>query len=90
MKPLVSPQQQLTFDSTATYEIYIQGYLDERWSDRLGGLVIQVTSQPDQPRVTRLSGELQDQAALVGVLNTLYDLGLLLLSVECLELQQMT
>jgi len=33
-----------------------------------------------------LSGELQDQAALVGVLNTLYDLGLPLLSVEWLDL----
>ncbi len=85
MKPLVSLQQRLVFDSTAIYAICIQGSLDERWSQRLGGLAIQVISQSDQARVTMLSGELQDQAALVGVLNTLYDLGLPLLSVECLD-----
>lgn len=86
MKPL--SQHHFTFDLAATYVICIQGYLDQRWSDRLGGLTIQATHQPDQTWVTILSGELQDQAALVGVLNTLYDLGLPLLSVECLEIQQ--
>ena len=33
--------------------------------------------------VTILSGRLLDQAGLLGVLNTLYDLRLPLLSVEC-------
>ncbi|HSN75491.1 MAG TPA: hypothetical protein VL334_10475, partial [Anaerolineae bacterium] len=40
-------------------------------------------SQTDGAPVTVLSGQFQDQAALAGVLNTLYDLGLPLLSVEC-------
>jgi hypothetical protein len=38
-----------------------------------------------QPPVTTLMGELSDQAALAGVLNTLYELHLPLLSVECLS-----
>jgi hypothetical protein len=35
--------------------------------------------------VTTLEGYLRDQAALFGVLNTLYELHLPVLSVECLE-----
>ena len=38
-----------------------------------------------EPVVTTLLGELSDQAALVGVLNTLYELHLLVLSVERLS-----
>ena len=30
----------------ATYRIQVQGYLDETWSDRLGGLTIIVNSEP--------------------------------------------
>lgn len=47
----------------------------------MGGLEISVTGSQDQP-VTTLTGELLDQAALMGVLNGLYSLGYALLSVE--------
>jgi len=50
----------------------------------MGGATIQVQSLPPKAPVTVLTGEFQDQAALFGVLNTLYDLGLPLLSVDCL------
>lgn len=76
----------LTLDSTATYQIRIQGYLDSSWSDRMGGVAIQVQSSPEEAPITVLTGAFQDQAALAGVLNTLYDLGLPLLSVECLTI----
>lgn len=78
-------QQRIAFDTSATYKIRVQGFLDDRWSDRMGGVAIRVDSQSGQAPVTMLSGQLQDQAALVGVLNTLYDLGLPLISVECLD-----
>jgi hypothetical protein len=77
----------LTLDSQAFYAIRIQGYLDDSWSDRLNGVDIMLQSQPNEASVTVLSGDFQDQAALAGVLNTLYDLGLPLLSVECLNVQ---
>lgn len=80
-------QKGLTLDSTAAYKIRIQGYLDEGWSDRMNGVAIQLQSQPGEAPVTVLTGEFRDQAALAGVLNTLYDLGLPLLSVECLGIQ---
>jgi hypothetical protein len=53
----------------------------------MSGATIQVYSQPPIAPVTVLTGEFRDQAALAGVLNTLYDLGLPLLSVECLTVE---
>jgi hypothetical protein len=41
------------------------------------------SSQADVAPETTLTGRLLDQATLFGVLNTLYDLHLPLLSVEC-------
>jgi hypothetical protein len=42
-------------------------------------------SHGKEPVMTLLEGELLDQAALAGVLTTLYDLHLPVLSVECLS-----
>ena len=74
----------LTVDSSATYKIHIQGYLDETWSETMSGATIRAQSQPNEPPVTEVTAEFQDQAALAGALNLLFDLGLPLLSVECL------
>ena len=72
-------------ETPATYRIRAQGVLDTSWSDRLGGMSIsQMTSENKAP-VTILVGHLQDQAALAGVLNALYDLHMPLLSVENLD-----
>ena len=49
-------------------------------------MTIQAKIEPDQPPVTTLTGQVLDQAALMGVLNRLYDLCLPLLSVECLSI----
>ena len=77
--------KRLTIDSRAEYKIRIQGYLNARWSDRMGGATIEEHTDPDEAPVTELTGEFRDQAALAGVLNTLYDLRLPLLSVECVR-----
>ncbi len=68
-----------------TYRIQVQGELDERWSDRLGGMTITVDRSDEQKSVTTLAGPLRDQAALSGVLNALYELHLPVLSVERLD-----
>jgi len=72
----------LEFHTPATYRIQVKGYLEDKWSDRLGGMVIKATGGPEGERETVLVGRLADQAALFGVLNTLYGLHLPLLSVE--------
>jgi hypothetical protein len=65
----------------ARYLIRVQGAIDARWCDRLSGMV--VTDMAARPgEVTSLSGELVDQAALLGVLNSLYNLGLPIVTVE--------
>ncbi len=64
------------------YRILVEGAMEPAWSECLAGLVIVVDEQPGQPLVSVLSGMLPDQAALYGVLNTLYMLNLPILLVE--------
>jgi hypothetical protein len=72
-------------ETPATYRIRVQGRLDQSWSEQLNGMTISQTEALNKLPVTILIGHLKDQAALSGVLNTLYDLRLPLLSVENLD-----
>jgi hypothetical protein len=58
----------------AEYQIHIQGKLDTNWSDRLAGMSIATAVGKNAAPLTTLQGELVDQSALLGVLNTLHDL----------------
>ena len=69
-------------DARCRFRILIQGTLDTGWSDRLGGMNIAGAPLTDGTAASSLIGELADQSALLGVLNTLHDLGLPLVSVE--------
>ncbi len=77
-----SSQPVYPLDARCRYRILIRGMLDASWSDRLGGMTISTAQLADGAATTVLSGELADQSALVGVLNTLHDFGLPLVSVE--------
>ena len=59
------------------YQIRIRGHLGPRWTERFGGLGITLEDNGD----TLLTGPVVDQAALHGVLRSVRDLGLPLLSV---------
>ena len=59
-----------------------QGKLDISWSDRLAGMSITTTGGKNLMGLTTLRGELIDQSALLGVLNTLQDLGYAVIHVE--------
>ena len=74
-------------DQPGIYSISVSGMLDPSWSDRLGGLTIVNTAGKDESRIANavLTGRLVDQAALIGVLNTLYDYGYTLLWVQKLD-----
>jgi hypothetical protein len=73
----------LPFDSSASYRIVVQGRIGTTWSDRLEGMTIcRAAETLDTPVTTSLEGELSDQAALAGVLNTLYELHLPVISVK--------
>ena len=60
-----------TFDYPGIYTIHIAGRLDTCCDGRVGGLEVSYIGNNSQ--VTILSGSLPDQAALLGVLNTLYN-----------------
>jgi hypothetical protein len=62
----------------AWYEIRLRGRLGPRWADRFDRMTL---SRSDD-RTTVLSGWLPDQAALHGVLRTLGDLAIPLISVR--------
>ena len=80
------PSQRLAIDSRIACVIRVQGALDPRWSERLGGLRVTVPGSGSDCRTatTELRGELLDQAALLGVLITLNDQRLPLLEVTCI------
>jgi hypothetical protein len=63
------------YDRPGIYTIHIAGRLDKYWADRLGGLTITFAEEDDEGNqpVTILKGWLPDQAALLGVLDTLYN-----------------
>jgi hypothetical protein len=71
----------------ATYRISILGTLDKNGSEYCSGMTIEHDIVLNQYPVTILTGRLADQAALIGILNSLYDLGCPLLAVECVEAQ---
>lgn len=75
----------LTFDSPAVYQICVCGSIAPSWKDRLEGMSIHQVSRENKPTITVLHGMLFDQAALAGVLNTLYGLHLPVLSVKLLR-----
>lgn len=68
----------------ANYRITIEGVLDPMWLQCLGGFAA-IEQQPGQPVLTRLEGCPVDQAALQGVLDTLFMLGMRLILVERLR-----
>ena len=80
-----TPWKIFKLETAATYRIRVQGQLDNSWSDRLAGMAITADLAPERPPVTILVGHLADQAALSGILNTIYELHLPLLSVENLD-----
>lgn len=87
MKPI---QLRLRQDQPVTYQIKVQGRLEEKWSTYFGHMTIATQSDEQGPTITTLTGAVADQAALHGLLSRIRDLGLLLLSVQCLEGQNLS
>jgi hypothetical protein len=73
----------MTKQTAVFYTIHVQGHLDAAWSTELYSLEI----IPGQDGTTRLIGTLVDQAALLGCLYRLVNLGAVLISVESSQIQ---
>lgn len=64
------------------HQIIIRGQLDSDWSRWFDGMEIRYD---ERDRATVLSGDIADQAALLGVLNKIHGLGLSLVAVRKMD-----
>jgi len=64
------------------YRIEVQGELPAGWGERFGAMKVYSRGSERGDAVTVLQGCVADQAELSGILNTLYELHLTLLSVR--------
>ncbi len=84
MKSLPGTAQHLQLDQAAVYRIHVQGRLDPHWTAWFGTMNLTVKVEEGYP-VSKLVGQVRDQAALYGLLARIRDLGLPLLLVECVS-----
>lgn len=75
--------ERTVFQRGGLYEIVIEGHLDKKWSDWLGGMDI----THDEAGYTLLAGTIADQAALYGLLAKIRDLGLALISLTAMSVE---
>lgn len=64
------------------YEIKVKGHINEQWSHWFEGLTITSDYEEDNGPVTILTGRIEDQAALHGVLAKIRDINMPLISVN--------
>lgn len=76
----------IRLDQPGVYMIQIQGVISQSWLTYFDDMQIDVVGE-DGWAITTLSGRVVDQAALQGLLQKLYALGLVLLKVERREEQ---
>ncbi len=78
-------EHELFLDRPTTYQIKVPGRINDSWSDWFDGMTISVEGGDNGPAISTLTGVVADQAALQGLLDRLYSLGLALLAVERIE-----
>ena len=67
----------------AVYRIRVLGRLNPNWSERLRGMAV-FTVKEGNAIITEIRGQLPDQAALMGVLDELYNCAIPVISMECM------
>jgi hypothetical protein len=75
----------VTMHKPAIYRICIRGRLAASMSDQMSGMQITEVTGENGKAETILVGRLVDQAALSGVLSSLYELHLPVLTAECVD-----
>lgn len=68
-----------SYEFVLYYRIEVIGHIPEEWRNRLGGLCVSQEQRVNGLVVTTLEGELEHQAALAGVYDTLDKLSLCVL-----------
>ena len=64
------------------YQITVEGKIDPSWSDWFNGMTLVSSIEADGLYTTTLTGAVVDQVALRGLINRLWDLNLVLRSIQ--------
>ena len=80
-----SKNPEYSFTRPAIYKIGGQGKIDYKLADRMLGLQLNVEKGEGQKYFSTLIGKIDDQAALSGILNMLYNMHITVISVQMLS-----
>lgn len=86
----MSEEIDFTYSKSNDYLVTVEGKIDPSWSEWLGNLRIISRKEADGKILTTFSGRLIDQADLRGLLNRLWDLNLVLRSVQRIDAPQIS
>ncbi len=73
------------FKTAAAYRIVVQGKIDAERAESLLGLQATIKKINNQKFISMLVGQINDQAALSGILNMLYEMHMTVISVNMLS-----
>ena len=80
---------EFNFQKPAVYKIKVQGEIEKSWAGKLQGLQINIERSQSKNPVSVLVGQINDQSALSGIMHTLYDMHMTVISVHMLsEIEQ--
>jgi hypothetical protein len=82
VKKIVRSRHMPQLDQVVHYMIRIQGNIDGAFAGWFGPIQIEPEQDAQGRQITRLTGAVADQAALVGLVRHLHGLGIVLLSVD--------
>ena len=69
------------------FQIIVKGWVKESWSKWLGNLSIDPKFDDHSRQITIITGKVSDQAALRGLMNQIWDLNLVILSFQQIDLK---
>jgi hypothetical protein len=75
----------IPINQTRHYQITVEGKIDPSWSDWFSGMTLVSRMEADGLYTTTLTGAVIDQVALRGLLNRLWDLNLVLCSIQQID-----
>ena len=82
-------EPKFSFQNPAVYKIKVQGEIEKSWASKLQGLQINIERSQSKNPVSVLVGQINDQSALSGIMHTLYDMHMTVISVHMLsEIEQ--
>jgi len=84
MKSKKNSEDYSIFSKSLTYQIRVAGEVKMDWADSIRDMQIIKEEDPDFGTVSVLTGQVEDQVALLGILSTLCDYHLALINLRIL------